>query len=76
MTEISLQFSLPDGLARDARAAGLLAPDALQRLLEQELRRDALRRIADGAQRVTGAGEPPLSLADIQREVDAVRRGA
>jgi hypothetical protein len=75
MTSIDLKLELPDSLAREAEAAGLLSSGAVARLLREEMRREALRRIAEGAERVRKAGVPPLSLAEIQREVDEVRRG-
>jgi hypothetical protein len=74
MTKIDLE--LPDSLAREAEAAGLLSSRAVARLLREEMRREALRRIAEGAERVREAGVPELSMAEIQREVDEVRRGA
>ena len=39
MTTIKIQ--LPDDLAQDAQAAGLLTPDAIERLLRERLRRQA-----------------------------------
>jgi hypothetical protein len=48
MTTIKIQ--LPDDLAQDAQAAGLLTPDAIERLLRERLRRqsgDALRAMWD-----------------------------
>jgi hypothetical protein len=74
MTSIDLKLTLPAALARDAEAAGLLSPRALKRLLAEELRREAIRRIAEGQARVREAGIPPLSLAEIQHEVNEVRK--
>jgi hypothetical protein len=75
MTKIDLTLDLPDRLAREADEAGLLSPRALARLLREEMRREALRRITEGTERVRKAGIKPLSLAEIQREVDKVRKG-
>ncbi|MEO7177586.1 MAG: hypothetical protein ABIW83_01970 [Allosphingosinicella sp.] len=72
MTKIDLE--LPDSLAREAEAAGLLSSRAVAKLLREEMRRAAARRLLEGAARATAAGSIPLSLADIQREVDAVRK--
>ena len=74
MTRIDLKLDLPDALARDAEEAGLLSPRALARLLREEMRRAAARRIREGAARASAAGSVPMSLMDIQREVDEVRR--
>jgi len=74
MTKVDLTLELPDSLAREADAAGLLSPRALARLLREEMRRAAAKRLLDGAARATAAGSKPLSLAEIQREVGEVRK--
>lgn len=76
MTKIDLRLELPDKLAREAEAAGLLTSRAVARLLRDGVRREALRRIADSAGRVREAGVAALSMAEIQREVNEVRKGA
>jgi len=46
----TIQIQLPDDLVQDAQAAGLLTPDAIERLLRERLRRqagDALRAMWD-----------------------------
>ena len=72
MTKI--QIELPDATAKAARAAGLLTPRALGRLLNQAIRRqraaDSLLAIAD---RVAKAGVKPMSMQEIGAEVKAVR---
>jgi len=59
----TIEIELPDATAQAARAAGLLTPQALARLLNEAIRRrqaaDALLSIAD---RVAEAGIPPMSL--------------
>ena len=75
----TIQIELPEATARAARAAGLLTPQALARLLDAAIKRqqaaNALLSIAD---RVAAAGIPPLSMDEINAEVKAVRaeRGA
>lgn len=76
MTSIDLKLNLPAGLARDAEAAGLLSPGAVKRLLAEEVRRAAARRLAEGTEKVGAAGVPPLSLAEIQDEIGEARKGA
>jgi hypothetical protein len=69
-----IQIELPDATAQAARAAGLLTPQALARLLDEALKRqqaaDALLSIAD---RVAAAGIPPMSMEEINAEVKAAR---
>ena len=69
----TIQIQLPDDLAQDAQAAGLLTADAIERLLRERLRRqagDALRAMWDRM--------PPEELTPdievmINEEVQAVR---
>jgi hypothetical protein len=69
-----IQIELPEATAQAAREAGLLTPQALERLLNEALRRkqaaDSLLSIAD---RVAAAGIPPMSMEEINAEVKAVR---
>lgn len=72
MTKI--QIELPDATAQAAKAAGLLTPQALDRLLSSALRKqqagDVLLSIADT---LAAAGVEPLSMEDIVAEVKGVR---
>ena len=71
----TIQIELPDATAQAARAAGLLTPQALERLLNAALERqqaaDALLSIAD---RVDAAGIAPMSMEEINAEVKAARQ--
>jgi hypothetical protein len=70
----TIQIELPEATAQAARAAGLLTPQALERLLTDALRRkqaaDSLLAIAD---RVAAAGIAPMSMEEINAEVKAAR---
>ena len=72
MTKI--QIELPDATADAARDAGLLTPQALDRLLTDAIRRqqvaDSLLAVAD---RVAEAGIAPMTMDEIDAEVKAVR---
>lgn len=68
-----LTVDLPDELAQRARQAGLLSSEAIQRLLEDAMRREAGRKLLEIAQRVQAAGIPPMSDEEIVAEVKAVR---
>jgi len=73
MTKI--QIELPDAIAQAAHAAGLLTPQALDRLLSSALRRqqaaDYLLAVAD---EVAAAGIAPMSMEEINAEVKAARK--
>lgn len=74
MTTLELKLNLPDRLAREAQAAGLLTPEALAQLLKDAMRRRAGQALLAGAARATAAGSKPMSMKEIQAEVNAVRR--
>ena len=70
----TIQIELPDATAQAAREAGLLTPQALDRLLTDALRRqlaaDSLLSIAD---RVAAADIEPMSMEEINAAVDDAR---
>jgi hypothetical protein len=70
----TIEIELPEATAQAARAAGLLTPQALDRLLKAALQRqqaaDSLLSIAD---RVAAAGIAPMSMQEINGEVKATR---
>ena len=70
----TLQIELPDDTAQAARAAGLLTPQALDRLLIQALRRrEAANSLLLIAERVAAAGIAPMSMQEVNAEVKAAR---
>jgi hypothetical protein len=70
----TIQIELPDATVQAAREAGLLTAPALERLLNEAIRRqqaaDALLAIAD---RVAAAGIAPMSMEEINAEVKGAR---
>ena len=73
MTEVELKLSLPDRLATQAQAAGLLSAEGIERLVRQALRKEAGRRLLEIGQRLREAGGPPISEAELEAELKAVR---
>ena len=73
MTTLELKLNLPDRLVQDAAQMGLLSPESLQTLLREAVRNRRIAQMALARQRVAEAGIVPMSLDEIQEEVDAVR---
>ena len=70
----TFQIELPDSTAQAARAAGLLTPQALDRLLTQALRRrEAANSLLSIADRVAAADIAPMSMQEINVEVKLAR---
>ena len=74
MTTLEIKLDLPDRLAREAAAAGLLTPKALREMVKGAMQRRAALALLAGAQRASAAGSKRLSMKEIQAEVNAVRR--
>jgi hypothetical protein len=75
MTTLEVKLNLPDRLAQDATQMGLLNPESLQTLLREAVRSRRIAKLAEARQRVADAGIPPMTLEEIQAEVDEVRAG-
>ena len=73
MSEIVL--TLPDSLAHEAKANGLLAPEFVASLFRAEIRRRKVNRLFAAADRLADLDEP-LSEVEIQAEINAVRNKA
>jgi len=72
MTRIEIE--LPEATADAAREAGLLTPQAIERLLLDAIRRrQAADRLLSIADRVAAAGNEPMSMEEINAEVKAAR---
>ena len=76
MTTFEVKVELPDRLAREAEAAGLLTPRALARMLKDTMRRRAAEELLAGSARASAAGSRPLSMKQLQVQVDSVRQAA
>ncbi len=70
----TIQITLPDQLAQEARRAGLLTTEALERLLREAIdRQQAVEELFAARDRMAAAKLPPMTMEEIQAEVDAVR---
>jgi hypothetical protein len=74
MTTLDVRLNLPERLAREALAAGQLTPKALRGMVRDAIRRRAAQTLLAGAARASAAGRKPLSMKEIQSEVNLVRR--
>lgn len=69
----TIQIQLPDDLAQDAQAAGLLNPEAIERLLRERLRRQAGDALRAMWTRMPSEKLTPEIEEMINGEVQAVR---
>lgn len=73
MTELELKLSLPDQLATQAKAAGLLTSEAIERLVREAIRKAAAQRLIEYGRRLREPGGPDISEAELESELKAVR---
>ena len=73
MTRLDIKLELPDNLAKQAKEAGLLEPKALQSMLREAVRNRRIARLAEARNKVAAAGIAPISMEEIQAEIEADR---
>ncbi len=69
-----LKLTLPDSLAREAEASGLLTPEAIEALLREEIRRRRAHQLFEAADRLANLDMPPLTESEVEAEIEAARR--
>lgn len=74
MSSVEFKITLPDQLAKEAASAGLLTPQAIESLLREEVRRRAVGRLFEAADRLADVALPPLTEAEVEAEIQAARR--
>jgi|HubBroStandDraft_3_1064219.scaffolds.fasta_scaffold1119249_2 hypothetical protein len=70
MTNITV--SLPDELAQQAQSAGLLRPDAIERLLREAMKKRQVDQLFTTMDKLA-ALQPTLTEAEIDAEIAAAR---
>ena len=73
MTELELKLSLPDQIASQAKAAGLLTSEAIERLVRQAIRKAAAERLIEYGKNLRETGGPEITEAELESELKAVR---
>ena len=69
----TVEISLPDSLAKEAKAAGLLAPEAIERMVREAVRRRALEELKQAMDRMAAVEGPVMTPQEIQEEIRAAR---
>lgn len=73
MTTLELTLNIPDELASKAQAAGLLNSEAIEKLLREQLRKQAGQELRAMLDKADASGLPPMSEEEVQAEIDAYR---
>jgi hypothetical protein len=66
--------TLPENVAKEAKAIGLLQPEALERLFRDAIRRSQREQLFNSADRLANQDSPPLTEAEVNAEIEAARQ--
>jgi hypothetical protein len=69
----TIKIELPDATAQAAQAAGLLTPQAIERLLSDAMRNRSLELLDAAREKLATDPLPPMSGEEIQAEIEAYR---
>lgn len=70
----AIKIILPDLLAREADAAGLLAPSRLEKLLRSELRQQRVANFFDDLELLDSSDKLEMTPDEVGREIAAYRK--
>ena len=66
-------INLPDSLAKEAKKAGLLTPEAIEQMVREAIRRRALGELKQAMDRMAAVAGPVMTPEEIQEEIKAAR---
>lgn len=69
----TVHIELPDATAQATRDAGLLTTQALERLLNEAIRRKSANELFEKMDELADANFPPMTMEEIQAEGQAAR---
>jgi hypothetical protein len=72
--ESTIEITLPDALAEEAKGAGFLSPEAIEDLLRCKLASDRLKRLQQARIRLSARPEEAMTQEEIQAEIKAYRQ--
>ncbi|MGQ0545673.1 MAG: hypothetical protein ACT4P3_10115 [Betaproteobacteria bacterium] len=72
-TTVEVKLDLPDTLAQELARLGLLEPGNLRDVLREAVRSRLLERLTQARKRIAACGLAPLTMEEIQAEIEADR---
>lgn len=69
----TVQITLPDQLAEEAKRAGLLTQEAIERMMREAIRRRALSELKEAMDRMAAVEGREMTPEEIQEEIKAAR---
>ncbi len=74
MSKKTITLSLPDELANEAEAKGLLNPASMEVLLREELRRLRVSNLFKAADKLANSRAVALTDVEVEAEIQAARK--
>jgi hypothetical protein len=71
---MELTVTLPETVAKEAQAIGLLQPEALERLFREAIRRRQQEQLFSAADRLATLDLPPLTETELKAEIQAAHK--
>jgi hypothetical protein len=71
----TIEITLPDALAAEAKAAGLLSAKAMEDLVRSKLAADRVIRLQQARERLKEQPAEPMTVQEINAEIKAYRQG-
>jgi hypothetical protein len=71
---VELTVTLPEAVAKEAQAIGLLQPEAVERLFRDAIRRRQQEQLFSAADRLAALDLPPLTATELNAEIEAALR--
>jgi hypothetical protein len=71
----TIEITLPDALAAEAKAAGLLSAEAIENLVRSKLAGDRVIRLQQARERLKERPAEPMTVQEIKAEIKAYRQG-
>jgi len=69
----TVQITIPDALAKEAAAEGLLEPGSIEAILRERLAAARIAKMQVTRQKFSDTGTPPLTAEEIEAEIQAYR---
>lgn len=71
----TIEITLPDALAAEAKAAGLLSAAAIEDLVRSKLAADRVMRLQQAREMLESHPAEPMTSQEINEEIKAYRQG-
>jgi hypothetical protein len=69
----TVQITIPDALAKEAAAEGLLAPGSIEAILRERLAAARVAKMQATRQKLSATATPPMTAEEIEGEIQAYR---